>query len=185
MNNWKCTIPDGEIGSAKLKTFEVDEHGAAMANMRGAMIKVGTYKKLLINNRLVMSDTPKERLDHSWFIDMAEGHVLINGLGMGCCLNEVIDKDGVLSVTVIEKNQDVVDLIAPHFPTANIICADAFEYKPPVEIRYGAVWHDIWFDLCEDNLPEMHKLHRKYGRRCDWQGSWSRDEVERNKRRWA
>lgn len=62
-----------------------------------------------------------------------------------------------------------------------IINADAFAYKPPKSKRYGAVWHDIWANICADNLPEMHKLHRKYGRIADWQGSWCRWQCERNR----
>ena len=56
--------------------------------------------------------------------------------------------------------------------------ADALEYKPPRGEQYDVVWHDIWPNICTDNLPEMHKLHRKYGRRCNWQGSWCRAEHE-------
>lgn len=179
---WKCTIPDGQIGSAEIKTFEVSQDGAFVANLRGAMIRPGTYKKIIIHGRLTMSDTPKERHDHSDFIYSARGDVLINGLGMGCCLKSVLNKDNVTSVTVIEKNSDVIELVGPHFPEANIIHADAFEFQPPKGKRYGAVWHDIWADICTDNLSDMHKLHRKYGRYCDWQGSWSRPEIERAKR---
>ena len=43
-----------------------------------------------------------------------------------------------------------------------IINEDAFEFKPPKDKRYDFVWHDIWDDICTDNLPEMTKLHRKY-----------------------
>ena len=28
-----------------------------------------------------------------------------------------------------------------------------------------------------DDKPKMTTLHRKYGRRCDWQSSWSRDMI--------
>jgi hypothetical protein len=31
--------------------------------------------------------------------------------------------------------------------------------------RYDMVWHDIWDDICSDNLEGMAKLHRKYGDR--------------------
>jgi hypothetical protein len=32
-------------------------------------------------------------------------------------------------------------------------------------------------------LVEMRSLHRRYGSRCDWQGSWCRRECERARRR--
>ena len=77
-----------------------------------------------------------------------------------------------------------IKLIAPHYndPRLEIIHADAFEWKPPKGVRYNCVWHDIWDYICTDNLPEMHKLHRKYGRRCDYQESWCRSVCEYEKR---
>jgi hypothetical protein len=52
------------------------------------------------------------------------------------------------------------------------------EYRPDAGARFGAIWHDIWDSICEDNLDQMKTLHRRYGRRCDWQGSWGRDTIE-------
>ena len=78
----------------------------------------------------------------------------------------------------------MIDLVGPSFShddRVNIICADAFEWRPPKGVRYNAVWHDIWDDICTDNLPEMTRLHRKYGRRADWQGSWCRELCKRYK----
>ena len=64
-----------------------------------------------------------------------------------------------------------------------IIEADAYLYQPPKGIRYSVVWHDIWPDLCEDNLKEMGTLHRRYGKRCDWQGSWGKELLRHHRRR--
>ena len=72
----------------------------------------------------------------------------------------------------------------------DIVQADAFTVKlprpslflhVPRDTRYDVVWHDIWDNICADNLPEMHRLHRRYGRRCDWQGSWARWHCERQR----
>jgi hypothetical protein len=85
---------------------------------------------------------------------------------------------------VIEMSPDVISLVADFYRTkfgdkAEIIEADALTWKPPKGSFYGAVWHDIWPSISADNLPEMHALHRRYGRRCDWQGSWARGFCER------
>jgi hypothetical protein len=61
-----------------------------------------------------------------------------------------------------------------------IIQADAFSWKPPKNIRYGMVWHDIWPNICGDNYPEMKTLHRRYGRKADWQGSWCKGLTKRH-----
>jgi hypothetical protein len=47
--------------------------------------------------------------------------------------------------------------------------------------RYGMVWHDIWDSFCGDNLPEMTRLKRKYGRRADWQGCWGEWQCRRHR----
>jgi hypothetical protein len=62
---------------------------------------------------------------------------------------------------------------------------DALTYKWPVGTRWTVAWHDIWDTICEDNLPDMNRLHRRFGRRVDWQGSWCRDLIETERRRWA
>lgn len=179
-------IPNGKSGNWKIETFIVPEN--SIENMRlafqpgGRTVKPGKYKKLTHNGSIVMSNTRAELRDHSYFVYKAKGNVLINGLGLGCCLAEILEKEEVKSITVIEISQNVINLVAPFFESdkrVKITHADAFTWKPPKGIRYNAIWHDIWSDICEDNLPEMTKLHRKYGKRTDWQGSWAKDLCKR------
>lgn len=127
-----------------------------------------------------MSDTRDELRDHMGFCWKARGHVLINGLGLGLAAIMAAQKDEVESVTVVELSDDVRSLVSPHMPDkVTVVSGNAFTWKPPSGVRYGAVWHDIWDGICADNLPEMHKLHRRYGSRADWQGSWCRELCER------
>jgi hypothetical protein len=132
---------------------------------------------------VVMSDTPAEKQDHYGFVHAAKGHCLINGLGIGMCLKAVLLKESVTAVTVVEKSADVIALVAPYYtdPRVEIVHSCAFEYEPPKGVRYGAVWHDIWDNICSDNIEQMKRLHRKYGRRAGWQGSWCRWECERQR----
>jgi len=183
-------IPDGEHGNARITTFEVTKEGADFHNMRCLMkgqyyrqIVPGTYKRLTIENELVMTNTPAEVRDHTGFIHAAQRHggdILINGLGLGMVLKAILEFDNVTSVTVIEKSEDVIALTGPSFisnPRVVIVHADALEWKAPKGKRYSVVWHDIWNSISADNLPTMAKLHRKYGGRCDWQSSWGRKET--------
>lgn len=131
-----------------------------------------------------MSDTPAEVRDMSSFIYHAKGAVLINGLGLGIALAAILNKrapeKSVSSVTVIEIDQDIIDLVGSKFaadPRVSIINESAFDFQPPRGVRYQAVWHDIWDDICRDNLDEMKALHKKYARRTDWQASWGRDQL--------
>jgi hypothetical protein len=146
--------------------------------------KVGEkYTMVTRNGYLVMSDTPAEKDDHWQAWRRAKGSCLLNGLGIGMLLKNIMEKPEVTDITVVEISQDLIDIVGPHYkdPRVTIICADAFLYQPPKGKRYQMVWHDIWDGICADNLPEMARLHRKYGRRCDWQGSWCKYQCQRGR----
>lgn len=172
----KVNLPDMEKGPWKIKKFttdRVDIHSL----VRGRGVPVGeTFTRLTRNGYLVMTDTPAEQRDHMQAVWMATGSCLINGLGIGMVLKNILLKPDVTDVTVIEISQDLIDIVSPFYQDIRVefVCASALDYKPPKGKRYGMVWHDIWDNICGDNLPEMARLHRKYGRRADWQGSWAK-----------
>lgn len=189
-DKYKVTVPEGESGKWKVARFTVDADAAKLERLRsmfsssrGRGVPEGTYTRLMRGGHVVMSDTPDEIDDHRVAIRLARGNVLINGLGLGMVLQACLNKTEVERVTVVEYSADVLALVAPHYRAMfgdrlTIVQADALTYAPPKGIRFGAVWHDIWDDMCADNLKQMHALHRRYGRRADWQGSWGRDWIE-------
>lgn len=188
---YKVDVPDGKKGDWSVETFEVTEEEANISYMRAAFgnplsrVRAGTYKRLRQGNAVVMSNTPMEIATNRYFVLRAQGSVLINGLGLGMVLKAILTKPSVKDVTVVEASQDVIDLVGPTFaddPRVTIVHACAFDYKPPKGKRYDFVWHDIWTHISSSNLPEMHKLHRKYGRLTEQQASWCRDECERMRR---
>lgn len=177
-------VPDGIAGEYKVETFTVQkEELSQMLSLlkTGRGVPAGTYKRLMRDGVCVMSNTPDEISDFMGFVRKAKGSVLVNGLGIGVLLKALLNKSEVTDITIIEISEDVIKLVAPTYLTDNrvtIINADAFKYKPPKDKRYDAVWHDIWDYICTDNLEEMKKLHRKYGRKANYQSSWCRDECE-------
>lgn len=194
----KVTVPDGEKGNFRVENFYISEKDAKYYNISatfsgtGRYVTSGNYTRLKRTDGYcdtIMSDTSAEIRDHYEPVIMAHGRCLINGLGIGVVLQACLRKQEVEHVTVIELEQDVIDLVAPHYyqmfgdERLTVVCADAYEYMPPRGARYQMVWHDVWSCICADNWPLYGKLHRKYGRRADWQGSWVRDEVEREVRR--
>jgi hypothetical protein len=181
-------LPEGSCGPWTISKFTIGTD-PEIFNLRLAMsgrgISPGKYTRLTHAERgVVMSDTPAEKRDHYSFVRAATGNVLINGLGIGMCLNALLMKDCVENVTVVEIDQDIIDLVASYYSDVRvtIIKEDALEFRPTKGVRFDAVWHDIWDSISEDNLPEMHKLHRKYGRISNWQGSWGRSIIEQQKR---
>lgn len=198
IDDMRCSIPEGVSGDWKVEQFEVDEGDAAMSAIlavcssggRGRSVPEGTYTALKINGSIMMSDTPDELRDHFTPLYEARGVCLVTGLGLGCVVQGMLekrDKEGNLSVEkaiVIENSEDVIKLVGTYMKERyggrlEIRHEDALTYKAPRGEKYDVVWHDIWISICEDNLDEMATLHRKYGRRCDWQESWQRHELKR------
>ncbi len=178
--------PDGKSGNWSIETFEVTKQESDLSRIRSIFrpleaVEAGHYKRLVRSGEVIMSNTQMELRTNSAIMHRAKGHVLINGLGLGVVLAHILSKPEVESVTVIEKSEDVIKLTAPHFKDKRltVIHADAYDYKPEPKKRFAAVWHDIWDDICSDNLASMTKLKRKYGRRTDWQGCWSEYECQR------
>jgi len=192
-HKWQVDIPDGENGAWRIDTVTVDDKASeltrlrAMINGHGRYTPPGEYKMLYRNGTLVMSDTPDECRDHHAVIYEAKGHVLIAGLGIGMVLKAVASKPEVTKVTVIELSQDLIDLVWPHYEAEfgekiEVICADIMEWKPAKGTKYDVAWFDIWDTICGDNIDEMSTLHRRYGKRADWKGSWCHYEVKREVR---
>lgn len=193
MEDWaekyKVSVPEGESNDWKIERFTVSEDDETLERLRAMMhrtrryARAGNYTRLMRRFDVIMSDTHDEIRDHFEVIHRAHGNCLINGLGLGMVLQAIARKPEVERVTVIELSSDVISLAAPHYRAMfgnkiEIIQADAYEYKPERGSHFGVVWHDIWDFICEDNLEGMKRLHRKYGRLTDWQGSWERDAIK-------
>jgi len=189
----KVDVPEGRSGDWEVSRFVPEGLAAAIHNTKrpGRALAPGeTYTRLVNHGAagmfsdVVMSDTPAEIRDLRPLRGRLRGRLLINGLGLGVALQGAIDRPEVGHVTVVEKSADVIALVAGHYEARHgsrltVVHADALEWSPPRGARWDAVWHDIWPSICGDNWPDMTRLHRKYGRRCDWQDSWCRDQVMR------
>lgn len=143
----------------------------------------------------MMSDTPDEANDHAEVIHMAwnwGGRVLIHGLGLGCVLNAILASPDVEHVDVVEVNADVIRLVGPYFQDhidagrLTIHHDSCLTKKWPPNTGWTVVWHDIWSAISEHNLVDNEQsewgisyatMHRKFGGRCFWQGSWGLDSA--------
>lgn len=187
----KSDLPEGISGDWEIKKYSVSKHDAEIFNIRGAFssmghysIQPGNYIKLTYKDDVVMSDTPNELSSHRMFVWDAKGRLLIVGLGLGIVLRAVLDKKKVSHVTVIEKSEDVIKLVAPRFENdikyknkVKIIHADIFEWKPEKLEKFDYAWFDIWNDVCITNIEEINKLHRKFRRCCGKVDSWKAGEL--------
>lgn len=131
----------------------------------------------------IMSDTWMEKETNMEFYRQARGDVLIAGLGIGMVLLAVQAKEDVQSVTVVEKEAEVIELVKAQLPLngkVSIVNQDIFDYKP--DKVYDTIYFDIWDGICGDNYAEMKKLHKKlarWRRNGGWMTSWRKEDCRR------
>ena len=124
----------------------------------------------------IMQDSQAEYNEHQWLWDNATGDVLVGGLGIGMIHQALIDNPNVTSVTVVEIEQDVVDLVWEHCAkdeSFTLVVADFETWNPPEGSSFDTVWADSWLT---DNSLKQHEyrtlVEDKYGVYCDNIGFW-------------
>lgn len=197
-------LPEAKQGVVEIRHVKVSKEDAQLSALRGAFsyggprmgVRSGTYAHLLVHGQLMMSDTHEEARSNREFAHQAQGDVLVAGLGLGLVLRYVLAKPGVQTVAVLEKYQDVIDLVEAPLRAAlpedqaaklTVVCADAFEWKLPKGRKWDVIYFDIWPNA---NIPleESTRLKRKFARRkqgVSWMGSWSEARTRALQRREA
>ena len=130
-----------------------------------------SYLALTEGNNIWMSLNPNEIETMKPYINKARGNVLVLGLGMGYVPFMLSLKNCVKSITIIERDQEIInlfnELIYPSFPNkekVKIIKGDAVEYTRKIQ-KQGTcdyVFADLWHDP-EDGLPlfvELKKINK-------------------------
>lgn len=124
------------------------------------------YPCVLEDGREWMLITPNEIETMRPAVEEASGNVLAYGLGLGYFAFMAARKQNVRSVTVVERDADVIRLfresILPQFlcrEKIRVIEADAFDYAQnhaPAE-RYDFIFTDLWHDA-GDGLPLYRRM---------------------------
>lgn len=180
--DWKVSIPEGTKGGVEVRRFEIPKFSVENVRMamQGRPATPGRYTGLYRNGALWMSDTDAEQSD-LWLADREirrrGGRVLVMGLGLGLVVKRALSHESVEHVDVVEIDPDVAALVGPSYegPRCTIHVDDAYEIAWPRGTRWASAWFDVWPDLCEDNLDDMARLARRYGRRADWKGYWGKE----------
>jgi spermidine synthase len=123
-----------------------------------------------------MTDIPYEHLTNREVVGRSEGDVLTGGLGLGMILTRIVPKKDVRSITVVEKYEDVISLVAPHLEAyfdkqrrqwvgksewvskVIIVAADIFDYS--TSQQFDTLWTDIVFPK-EDQLGAWRQLNER------------------------
>ena len=188
-----------ECGIACISAFSVDKESCRRMNLRALFngnagleyISEGDYMRLHVDGTLMMSDTDMEKKTNWDFVHNAHGDVMIAGLGIGLILHNLEEKvksGEVTSITVYEKYQDVIDLVAPYYKhlPLTIKCEDILEYKPPKNETYDTIYFDIWPTINTDNLNDIHMLHNRWKnrkRKGGWMDSWVKGYLQRQRQK--
>lgn len=174
------TIKKGnsELKYEKYKPYEVFVCNDIITTREGRQIpQIGFFETefifpaILENNRIWMTITPNEIETMKEAVAKAFGNVLTFGLGLGYYAYMISEKDQVESITIVESNEDVIQLfsncILPQFKNTQkikIIKADAFEYAQEhmAKGNYDFVFTDLWHDVSDGiDMYLSMKKHEK------------------------
>jgi len=145
--------------------FRVDAQGRVFPQL-GWFSGAFSFPAIREEGRVWMTVTPNEINTIQPAIRQTHGKVLTFGLGLGYYAFHALLREDVSSVTVVEKNPQVIDvfqrLLLPFFPRQldlHIIEADAFEYAENVMPHEGfdTVFTDLWHDVA-DGLPMYRRM---------------------------
>jgi len=177
-------IPTIKVGNSELKCEKYKPYEGFVCNdiirtKEGRQIpQVGFFETafafpaVLENDRIWMTITPNEIETMKEPVDQAFGKVLTFGLGLGYYAYMVSEKENVESVTIVDMNEDVIQLfkrhILPQFKNADkikIIKSDAFVYAKTnlSKEKYDYVFTDLWHDVSDGidmylKMKEYEKL---------------------------
>jgi spermidine synthase len=198
-------LPEGKQGVAVIDHFAMNKMDvlASLNTHYEDFVPEGTYARLRVNGELMMTDSPMEKRTNLEIVEKARGRVLIAGLGIGMILRTIMRKPEVTHITVLEKYQDVVDLVLPQFASSSllvsgyernghnhiqiagakleVIVADVFQWEPTDTTKYNTIYFDIWPNSLVDFLPEMDALYKRYRpllAKGGWMDSWTYKQLK-------
>jgi hypothetical protein len=161
----------GRRGRARFGRWRVSDSAARAAldlqrtwspEAEGHPLPAGDHTVLLVDEAFSMCDAPFMLRNYVPFLASAEGDILLTGLGLGCLVRGLLARPAVRSVTVIELQLDVIDLIGPHHADSRVevIHADALTWTPPA----GRAWDAAMLDINDDRdmvqrLVDHHAPH--------------------------
>lgn len=124
----------------------------------------------------IMQDTFHEYEEHKSLWIHAKGNVLIGGLGIGFVNQKLMENPNITSITIVEKNQDVINLVWDHCPKDarfTLIHADVDTWIPPENSHWDYAWFDTWMGDVESNMEDYtQQIHNRYNSYCDNIGVW-------------
>ena len=150
-------VPEYKVGKHGLWTLDQFEPALIHGYFTGPQPTKPNYR-LKKGNTVWMSLTPMELESQSHHALFSYGHTVVMGLGMGTLLYNILAREEVTQVTVVERDPEVFELLHQianpaswlGWEKAKFIFADALSWKPDEPVDYLTV--DIWSKLGDSNL---------------------------------
>jgi hypothetical protein len=131
-----------------------------------------------------MSDLP---IEHRQTVDCLKGFrgkVLVGGLGLGLAVTLLERKKSVKEITVVELNQEVIDLVFPHLKTkkTKVVKADLLEFLKTTNDKWDYGFYDIWASDGEGTFfstvyPLLQLSHKKVKTVRNWNENVMRGQL--------
>lgn len=152
--------PEKELGSVRIVHGFYDYGYFHNYGIRG--YKFFSVTKQIPVTSLEIKETNDGKIWKTWMVDdpphwwsmqdyarNSVGMVLVAGLGLGLVTHELLNNIDVDSITVIEKNKDVIDLISPLLPKAEnvkfeIIKDDFYIFINETNKQFDRIIIDLW-----------------------------------------
>ena len=189
MTRWQVSgIPDGEIGEYRIHNCTESTGEDSWLNyVNYASVPSGNYTVLYrrfgTSYLNIMQDTDREYTEHDWLTQRMSGDILIGGLGIGMVHIPLLASNDVTSVTVVESEQAVIDLVWDYCAKDDrftLVHDDIHTWTPPEGSSWDVGWFDTWLttDCDEDgNIigSEGYKtmIEDKYGSLVTEIGGWN------------
>jgi len=182
VSNWETpasSYKEGQVGNYRLKSFHQDSRERGYHNLDG-------YERYCSDDGLPIMHLQEYRNGdwYDWMVDDpmnfrcmekyaagAEGDVLTTGLGLGLVAHELKKNDRVTSITIVERNPCVRDLVWPYVLKGKLLIGDFWEFIETDSTNWGTIIVDHWvFDsrvvqmqlLINEAYPAWQKLRGKY-----------------------
>ena len=119
------------------------------------------YNRLYLKclDKVIMYDMCQRPLKEIYRKNMEEFHgdVLIIGAGVGFCVFPIKDEARITSITIVDNDQTVIDMLSPYLPNVTFILGDVETYVPTQS--YDTIFLDCWDS---DNEAIKHLEERRY-----------------------
>ena len=167
MSHVETGIPEMKLGGFEIKRVPSEDVFGGDGDKNHTVL----YKRGV---EAIMQDTILEYREHKYLWDNAHGDVLIGGLGIGFVNQKLLDNKKVTSVTIVEKYQEVIDMVWDYCPkneTFKLIHEDIEEWEP--SSKYNIGWFDTW--LTDNKMTHeeyINYMTNKYKKSCKKIGFW-------------